>query len=243
MNEPGLTAYLVDNQTGITTPIDLVSGVTTYDFTASASTATNRFKVVFNQVPAAPLPVTFISISANKVAAGVKVDWKVAAERGIQQYEVERSADAVSFTKIGTVTATGSGSSAEISYNWMDNSPINGTNFYRIKSVAVSGEVKYTYIVKVLLGNVKPAFTISPNPVEGSTVNVQFKNQPQGRYNIRLLSSIGEVIFTSIAEHAGGSSTQILNLPTMIARGTYQLEIIAPDKTKEVQNLFINTLK
>ena len=97
--------------------------------------------------------------------------------------------------------------------------------------------------MKVLIGNVKPGYSISPNPVEGSIVNLQFKNQPQGRYNIRLMSSIGEVIFTSVAEHAGGNSTQLLNLPAAIARGAYQLEIIAPDKIKEVQNLFINTIK
>ena len=244
MNLPGLTAYLQDNFTGTSKVLDL-AGTTTYDFTVNgfaASSAQDRFKIVYKQAAAGPLPVTFISISANLTGAAVKVDWKVAGERGIQRYEVERSADGNSFARVGTVAASGNNFS-DITYSWMDATPLTGNNFYRIKSIGASGETKYTYIVKVLIGNVKPGYSISPNPVEGSIVNLQFKNQPQGRYNIRLMSSIGEVIFTSIAEHAGGNSTQLLNLPAAIARGAYQLEIIAPDKTKEVQNLFINTLK
>jgi hypothetical protein len=125
----------------------------------------------------------------------------------------------------------------------MDATPLSGANFYRIKCIGTSGEVKYSYIAKVLAGGVKPAFTIAPNPVENSVVNIQFKNQMAGRYTLKLLSAAGEVLFTSVAEHAGGNSNQQFNLPSAVARGAYQLEIIAPDKTREVQKLFINTLK
>jgi hypothetical protein len=245
MNVPGLSAYLVDSYLGTTTPLNM-SGAIAYDFgissSAPLSSAANRFKVVYRQVQLAPLPVTFVSISANKVGAAVKVDWKVAAERGIVRYEVERSADGSRFARTGNVTATGN-SSLDLNYSWMDATPLSGTNFYRIKSIGIAGDVKYTNIAKVSFGDVKPSYTIAPNPVEGSTVNLQFKNRVAGRYNVRLLSNAGQVIFTTIAEHAGGNSTQLISLPATIARGAYQIEIIAPDKTTEVQNLFINTTK
>ena len=98
-------------------------------------------------------------------------------------------------------------------------------------------------VVKVLTGNILPSFTIAPNPVEGSVVNIQFKNQLQGRYALRLLALTGETVFTAVKEHTGGTSTQLVELPSTIARGAYQLEIISPDKVREVQTLFINTLK
>ena len=60
---------------------------------------------------------------------------------------------------------------------------------------------------------------------------------------MRLMAASGETVFTTVAEHAGGNSTQVVTLPSAIARGAYQLEIISPDKKREVQNLFINTLK
>jgi hypothetical protein len=244
MDLPGLNGYLVDNFTGTTTALNL-AGTINYPFTVTAdaqSSAESRFKVVYRQVQFAPVPVSFISVNATLTGAAVKVDWKVAAERGVQRYEIERSADGNNFIKIGAVTAAGS-TTGELSYSWLDATPLSGVNFYRIKSVDVSGDVKYTYIVKVLKGNVKPAFSIAPNPVEGSVVNLQFKNQQAGRYVIRLLSNSGATIFTRVTEHAGGNSTQVIDLPESVARGSYQLEIIAPDKTRDVQNLFINTTK
>jgi Secretion system C-terminal sorting domain len=244
LNVPGLSAWLVDNHLGTTTALNLAeTNNYTFNIDGSAAAAADRFKIVYRQVPLSPVPVTFISVSANKMGAAVKVEWKVAGERNIQKYEIERSADGNVFGKVGTVSATGGNVSADITYNWLDATPLSGANFYRVKCTGTSGEVKYSYIVKVLSGGVKPVFTIAPNPVENSVVNVQFKNQQEGRYTLRLLSTNGELIFTTVAEHAGGNSNQQLNLPASVARGAYQLEIVSPDKTREVQNLFINTLK
>jgi hypothetical protein len=243
MNIPGLSAVLKDNFLNTSTAIDLSgSAPFYYNFSVSApgSKARDRFKIVFLQTGAGPTPVNFVSLSANRLGEGVKVDWKVAAEREIRSYEIERSTDGRRFTTAGTVTANGN-SSREMTYTWLDATPLSGSSFYRIKSVGVGGEIKYSYIAKVSVGEVKPGYTISPNPVEGSVVNIQFKNQPKGRYNIRLLSDNGQVMFTTIAEHAGGNSNQVLNLPGLIARGGYQLEIISPEKVREVQTLFINT--
>ncbi|MFM2358560.1 MAG: hypothetical protein RLY16_553, partial [Bacteroidota bacterium] len=246
MNVPGLSATLQDNYLNTNTPISLAGEVVNHDFVIDANSASkdiHRFRIVFTQAPTAPLPVSFISLSANHTGAAIKVDWKVAGERGISRYEVERSADGRTFGSIGNVTATGNNVSRDLDYTWLDATPLSGTSFYRVKSIGNAGEVKYTNIVRVQIGNVKPAYTISPNPVEGSTVNVQFKNQPKGRYNLNLVTNDGRTIFTTIAEHVGGNSTQIINLPSVIARGAYQLEIIAPDNTKQVQTLFINTTK
>lgn len=245
MNVQGRTAYLVDNFTATTTQLDLAAGTTNYNFSITAdplSKVANRFKVIYRQVQLSPVPVSFVSVNAYLTGAAVKVDWKVAGENGIRQYVVERSADGRNFTAAGNVAATGNNRS-DVTYSWIDATPLSGSNFYRIKSVDVNGVVKYTYIVKVLMGSITPSFTIAPNPVEGSVVNIQFKNQLEGRYTLRLLATTGETVFTTIKEHAGGNSTQVLNLPSGIARGAYQLEIVSPDKKKEVQNLFINTLK
>jgi hypothetical protein len=86
----------------------------------------------------------------------------------------------------------------------------------------------------------KAGFVVSPNPVEGSRLNVQFTNQPKGRYTLRLLSMEGKAIQTTVAEHAGGKSTQLLNLSNKFAAGTYQLEIIGADKVKTVVRVIVN---
>lgn len=245
MNIEGRTAFLVDNFTNTTTQLDLAAGTTNYNFTITAepgSSVANRFRILYRQVQLAPVPVSFVSVTAQPAGAAIKVDWKVAQEAGIRQYVVERSSDGRNFTGAGNLVATGN-RGGEVSYSWLDATPLTGSNFYRIKSLGINGEIKYSPIVKVLTGNILPSFTIAPNPVEGSVVNIQFKNQLGGRYALRLLALTGETVYTAVKEHAGGTSTQVVELPSTIARGAYQLEIISPDKVREVQTLFINTLK
>ncbi len=242
LNTTGLVAELEDTYLHTSTPVSLAVN-TTVSFTTdanAASSASSRFRIVFAQ--ANPLSVSFISIIATQQNSVIKVAWNVADESGILNYEIEHSGDGVNFRNAGTVTATGN-QHRDVSYNWLDANPSTGTNFYRIKSTARNGEIKYSSIVKIAGGKVKPAISIAPNPVEGAVVNLQLKNQPEGRYGIRMLTNIGQVIMSSKIQHAGGNSTQLLNLPTGIASGSYQVEVTLPDNSKQVQTLFINYKK
>ncbi len=91
---------------------------TNYDAQLGDNTTTNKTSFVCNTNSAA-LPVTFMSISANRITAGIQVNWKVAGESGISNYEIERSTDGRNFTTAGTVIAAGSSSIQKI-YNWID---------------------------------------------------------------------------------------------------------------------------
>ncbi|MFT3683023.1 MAG: sugar-binding protein [Ferruginibacter sp.] len=84
------------------------------------------------------------------------------------------------------------------------------------------------------------SISVYPNPVETGTMNVQFVKQAKGKYNLKLVDLAGRVVYSSVREHAGGSAAQSVQLPSAIGRGSYQLVITNPDKTKQVQQLFIN---
>ncbi len=82
-----------------------------------------------------------------------------------------------------------------------------------------------------------------PNPIEGSELNLQFNNQLNGTYNIRLLDVAGRELFAKSIEHAGGNSIETIELSPGTRRGLYQLVVIAPDKTVNTQKLFISKAK
>lgn len=236
----GLTAVLEDNYLHSATLVDL-SANTHVNFTVDAnagSAATGRFRIVFRQ--AAPLPVTFTSISASRIEGTVQVDWNVTGEIAILSYEVERSLDGRNFTSVGKLNATGNGS-ATLQYSFTDITAPAGTIFYRVKSLGSAGETKYTGIVKVIAGNVPPSFTIYPNPAEGGIINVQFNKQPAGVYSITLLSNNGQLVLSRTVKHAGNYSIQVLDLPAGISNGAYQLVLLSHDKTKTLQPVLINT--
>ncbi len=131
----GLAAFLEDTYLDTKTPVSL-TGTTVVDFSVinePGSYAPDRFRLVFKQ--AAPVPVTFTSIRANKQdRSSIMVEWKVENELNIQHYELERSADGRNFSKVNEQAARGNGSGAALVYNWLDTNPLEGDNFYRVRS-------------------------------------------------------------------------------------------------------------
>jgi|GEM_PF-1808327 len=216
-----VTGFLEDNYLSTSVPLNM-SGTTTTDFSVSgdaASSAVNRFRIVFKNL--SPLPVTFTSVTALKKANGNEVEWKVENEINISSYEVERSTDGTSFTKIGAVTA---GNIAN--YNWLDAYPVNGDNFYRIKSISNRGTYEYSRIVKVSSVKGKTGFTVYPNPSTDGNIGLQLSNLPAGIYSVRLTNSNGQLMCKELINHAGGTSTNVVHPASELISGAYQLEVI-----------------
>jgi hypothetical protein len=230
------SAELQDKYTGVNTPLDLSGNMNTYSFTVDAtagSKAADRFKVVFRQ--SSVVPVSFVSVTAAQAGRNIAVEWKVANQVNVTRYEVEKSADGRSFSNIGTIVA---GNVA--TYNWLDENVAAGNNYYRIKSVDNNGQVKYTGIVRVAIGK-SGGITVSPNPVQGNVIHISFADQKAGAYAVRLINIAGQSVYNRIVAHAGGSASQIFALPSGLVSGVYQLEIVAPDSSRQVEKLIVNT--
>lgn len=244
MIKPGLTAVLVDNFLNTSTPVSLSSAPTYYPFSVTAvpgSSAPDRFKLILLQADAGPLPVDFISIAAAKSSTGVQVSWKVAGERGIANYSIERSSDARSFISVGTVTASGSGYvDKDITYSWKDATALNSIQYYRIKSIGINKEAKYSPIVKLVTGSIKSSISVLTNPVKGSSINLLLTKVSKGKYDVSLSSTDGKLIFTRFIQHAGESATYPVAVPAGVSRGTYVLSVISPDMTRQSQVLLID---
>jgi hypothetical protein len=174
---------------------------------------------------ASSLPVTITGIKAYQQGSGVQVEWNVATQINVLSYEVERSVDGRSFTKIGTVQARGN-STSSIAYNWLDAAPVQGNNFYRIRIVNLSSAAQYTSVAKVFIGKGAEAISIYPNPVKGDVVNLQLTNLEKGNYTLRLTNQLGQTIFSEIITHNGGSANMSLNIAGSLTNGIYQLQVV-----------------
>ncbi|MFZ4058475.1 MAG: hypothetical protein ACOYKE_10060, partial [Ferruginibacter sp.] len=237
----GATAVLVDRFTNTSTPISLMSP-TSVTFTVNATAASyaaGRFIIVLKS--SVVLPVTFTSINANKVNNGVQVSWNVTNELNIEKYEVERSINGINFATVGTVQATNNTGNAH-QYQWLDAQPLQSVVYYRIKSVGTVGDVKYTAIVKVSVGQVKSGIIVLNNPLISRDLNIQFNNLAAGRYQIRLLNIVGQEYYKNVTEITGLSTIQNFTLPSHIVKGIYTLEVLDDNNQKIVQTIQINTI-
>ena len=215
-----ITGFFEDRFLNTSTPINM-TGTTTVDFSVSsdlASSAADRFRIVFKNLR--PLPVTFTSITAVKNNNGNVVEWKVENELNIASYEIERSTDGINFTKVGAAAAGGS------NYNWFDAYPVSGDNFYRIKSIGNRGTAGFSRIVKVGAVKGRTGYTVYPNPSTDGSFGLQMSNLSAGLYTVKITNGNGQLIWKQSVSHPGGTSTNIINPSSQLGSGNYQLEVI-----------------
>ena len=86
----------------------------------------------------------------------------------------------------------------------------------------------------------KAEFKVTPNPVTDGQIKVQFINQTEGRYTIRLLNALGQVIQSMVAAHAGGTAINRMSVSSKLSAGLYKIEVIKPNGGNYVQNLVIS---
>ncbi|MFT3908399.1 MAG: Ig-like domain-containing protein [Ferruginibacter sp.] len=229
-----LEGFVEDLYLHTTTPLDM-TGTTTVNFNIEnipGSYAADRFRIIFNKTLIVT-PVTFTSVKAYKQDKNINVEWKTENEINVKQYEVEKSLDGSKFNTIAVKAATGN-NGASAAYQAIDEHPVTGYNYYRVRSVDVDGKTQYTNIVKVLVEAPKSDIAIYPNPITNGIVNLQLINLPAGEYSIRLYNKAGQVIMSKKITRAEGTNTEKLNWDYSLAHGMYYLEVIQPDGNKKI---------
>ncbi len=91
--------------------------------------------------------VEFLAAFNAGVNNKLRLSWKTANETNTSKFEVERSADGISFSTIGQLNAAGN-STTTLSYSFEDQPPLTNNNFsrffYRIKVIHFDGSVLYS---------------------------------------------------------------------------------------------------
>jgi hypothetical protein len=237
LDQPGLTGFIEDNYMQTSKPLDL-DGITNVDFNIEnipGSYAADRFMIVFSQLEGT-LRVTFTSVKAYRQQSNVNVEWKVNNESNIKQYEVEKSTDGNQFKSIELIAANNNKGGSS-SYIITDTNPVEGYNYYRIKSVDINGATVRTNVVKVLISKIGQEVTVYPNPVINGKINLVLNSQPAGKYNIRIFNKSGRLIKESELQHKEGNSTEIIQLGNYTPHGIYQLEVLLPDGSRKNINV------
>ena len=108
-----------------------------------------------------PLAIKISGIQAINKDLANSINWTSETEDNGDVFEIERSSDGNVFMVINTIPAIGQ----PMSYSFIDNNPVMGVNYYRLKLKDASGKYTYSRIVTVIkrssLGLTVSAY---PNP-------------------------------------------------------------------------------
>lgn len=91
------------------------------------------------------LPVELVDFSVHKEGETAKLLWQTASEVNSSYFEIQRSTDAINFTKIGRVEAVGY-SNLLVHYSFTDEYPSIGNNYYRLKQYDLDGSFYFSPI-------------------------------------------------------------------------------------------------
>lgn len=233
MNREGFTAWLTDRYLGTEMPVSLTDS-TTLTFTVNndpASSADDRFILVFRQNIVLPVTITSISATRNRdVSVGVR--WSVEQEVRIEEYVVERSADGQRFDQVGSVRASGQSS---MNYEWIDRQALKQASFYRVKAIGTDGDIRYTKVARVASLTGSESVRVFPNPVADQTIHLYLDETDTNSYTVRLYNQSGQLVYSSTITPAGNQP--VLVKVGKIPAGIYQLVLTANQGIKQEKSL------
>ena len=128
--------------------------------------------------------------------------------------------DGTNFQPIGKVAGHGTVSTQQ-KYQFTDNNPVKGLNFYRLKQVDYDGNYTYSNVVTVTFENVAAIFKVFPNPAVKS-VNISLPSSTATSV-INVFDLNGKkVLEKQISSNTVSQSLDVSRL----AAGVYQVTLV-----------------
>jgi hypothetical protein len=166
-----------------------------------------------------PLPVTLSKFRGDLLEKTIGLSWATTEESGSKYFEVQRSLDMREFSSIGTVAAVGTSSTNKF-YNFTDGTPLNGSNYYRLKMVDADGSFNLSRTIVVQNEENAFAFQLLGNPVQGG--EIRFLLRSESPESVTLFDLTGRAI--PFALQRDGSSW-IVKPASALSKGLYLLSV------------------
>lgn len=161
----------IDSTTGVVNLDSSYNGTytVTYNYTNGACATSSTAPIIITGA----LPVKLVYFNAVKQGSTALLQWATTEEINNSYFEVERSSNGVNFSPIQKVDANNSNSNQLNKYTAIDNTPLPGNNFYRLKQVDIDGKVSYSSVVELSFSG-SIALKVFPNPATQNEITVNY---------------------------------------------------------------------
>ncbi|MBN8694612.1 MAG: T9SS type A sorting domain-containing protein [Bacteroidetes bacterium] len=175
--------------------------------------AANGSTITCNTLSSGPLPIELLSFEAFKKGSSVLLEWVTATELNNDFFEIHHSMNAIDFTVINMQDGVGT-STQQMKYDYIHTSPLEGTNYYRLRQVDFDGKYSLSPIRAVKFNTSNPEVKIWPNPAD-HTLKIESDERLD---RIEIFNDIGQLILEK------GLETNSLEV-SHLADGVYILRI------------------
>lgn len=167
------------------------------------------FPQTINDVVA--LPIKLANFEVTAVANKVTINWRSATETNTDHFDIERSIDGQNFSMIGRKASIGN-SSIIHNYSFVDANVVDGSIYYRLKTVDKNGLYTYSGVKTVQISTAKSSISkVYPNPFGvGHILTVVYSSQKGDKATFQLTNTIGQKLnTTTFPVHAGSNTLSI----------------------------------
>jgi len=168
------------------------------------------------------LPIELLSFTAIITEEDkIKVSWSTAMEKNNSFFTLEKSFDGINWSPIGLIPGAGD-SDIILFYDFIDESPVFGRQFYRLTQTDFDGTSETFKVVGVTMQttNEKIEYKVYPNPSSG-IVKILSQNTNMEEAEIIVLNSQGQIVRT-----VKGISGRLVEMDlSSLPKGLYILRI------------------
>lgn len=177
------------------------------------------------------LPIELLTFTGAISGNQNILNWTTTSELNHYYFEIEKSVDGITFFKMGTVNSANNSTTIN-SYNAIDNAPVRGWNYYRLKQVDNDGKFTYSKIIRLQNENTHTYYNIYPNPFSGYVI-IGLPNKSTFNTRLILFNTLGQQVERQIIP----VGLLYYRLQTnSIPKGSYWLKIIEKDKSIILKN-------
>ncbi|MBS1505253.1 MAG: T9SS type A sorting domain-containing protein [Bacteroidetes bacterium] len=181
------------------------------------------------QCTSAGLPVTLLFFKSQLNNGAVELKWATASELNFNYFDLQRSTDGKDFYSLGKISGHGT-TNQRNDYQFTDNLPVIGKNYYRLTSVDFDN-YQETFFIILQEYAAEKQFEISPNPSDGTSLTLNFNfDEPNG--TLAIFDNVG---YSVCSFEVNG--TQTVNFANPLKSGIYLAKYTSPSFTKTIRLL------
>jgi hypothetical protein len=173
------------------------------------------------------LPIKLANFSAVALGNQVKLNWSAYATHINSSFDIERSANGTTYTKLGTKNPAVVG---ESKYEFLDASPVAGNNYYRIKTIDENGKIAYSKSILVKTGARTFALNNLYPSIAVGQINLVISSSTPRSAQVNFIDLNGKVAESRILSIGTGNNNyplSVSNLPS----GVYTVVLYSNDET------------
>ncbi|HET6244547.1 MAG: T9SS type A sorting domain-containing protein [Bacteroidetes bacterium] len=194
-----------------------------------AANISNNFHLSTANFLTAPLPVELLTFTAKAQEKEIKLNWATASETNSDYFLVERSQNGLEFLEVEKVKAAGNYHGLK-EYTLIDDNPLSGVSYYRLKQVDFDGTFDFSNLVAVKMNISEKTVAFYPNPIAtGENGRLFFQGEINEELTITITDFTGSVCFAKAVNPEKNNQLFTVTISENLSPGLYLLTASGKD--------------